>query len=59
MQGSFSHQVVGKEAGALGAVKEELPDRPAVISSQLLHQLRQEERHLQTQSFLSVLLCQV
>ncbi len=50
------HQVVGKEARALGSIKEELPDSPAVISPQLLHQLRQEERHLQAQCWLSLLL---
>ena len=44
------HQVVGKEARALGSIKQELADRPAVVSSQLLHQLRQEECHLRTQS---------
>ena len=39
--------MVGKEARAPGSLKEELPDCPAVVSSQLLYQLRQKEGHLQ------------
>ena len=43
--------MVGEEARALGAVKEELPNCPAIIPSQLLHQLRQEEGHLQVHPY--------
>ena len=48
---AWPHQVVGEEARALGSLKEELPDCSALVPSQLLHQLRQEEGHLQAQPF--------
>ena len=35
-----------KEARALGSIKQELAHGAAVIAPQLLHQLREEERHL-------------
>ncbi len=38
--------MVCKEARALSAIKKELTHGAAVIAPQLLHQLREKERHL-------------